>query len=102
MRHLRVWLDASCTPGRIPGQTLITPATSEGRQRPGSVANAKAGKAAWRADWRVLPSSAPARRATPLAFGGTGKETGRPRPSEVRDRQSVGFFRVGFVSRWAV
>src|SRR3954464_9624318 len=67
---------ASCTPGRSPGNPRRLLRAGPG---PGTVANAKAGKAAWRVDWRVLPSSAPARRATPLALG-DGKRDGPSPP----------------------
>src|SRR5262245_52303219 len=81
MRHPRVWLNASCTPGRIPEQP---PPATKGRPGPGTVANAKAGKAARRVDWRVLPKfSACSARRIP-SDSGNGKRDGPPQPDQNR------------------
>jgi len=91
MRHPRVWFAAA-----PPGGPRVNPAGYYGPALVRAPWNAKAGNAARRADWcgsflfpRLLGAPTPRMR-------GTEQETGHPRPTQVRDRQSVGFL-IGFL-----
>src|SRR5262249_48795714 len=82
----------SCTPGRAPEQT---PRLLPGPPRAGHPENRKRKEVAWGTHWRGdFFFSRP--RAAPLpSFEGTEKRRALPRPTQVRDRHSVGFFPVG-------
>ena len=84
----------SCAPGRILRvKTLIMPVTNRAGSVRGPLKPERKSRVARRLA-RNYKFSACSARHTPRV-GGTGKETGLPRPRQVRDRQSVGFFCVG-------
>src|SRR5436190_15173051 len=78
----------SCTPGRTLGQNL----TGYRAGRSGHRETRERTDAAWRADWRVLPKVQRLLGAPHPRMEGGEKRRAFPRPSQVRDRQSVGFF----------